>query len=60
MTYSFGVAKPAREWQMPPRRQRRQTIRRVDAEKLERDFWQALDPDKLNRSMGHGAKTSKG
>ena len=59
MSYSFGVAKPVREWQLPPRRQRRQTVRAVDAEKLERDFWRAMDPEKLNSAARGGVVPRK-
>jgi hypothetical protein len=50
MSYNFGVARPAKEWQMPPRpRRRAKASRAVDLEKIERDFWQVFDLEKFAR-----------
>ncbi len=49
MAFAFGVARPTRELQMPPRPRRRSPVasRINDAEKLERDFWQVFDLEKF-------------
>lgn len=48
MAYSFGVALPARQWQMPPLPRRRvRSLKQEDAERMERDFWRLFDLEKL-------------